>query len=54
MTVGEEVLGRCKIIEVRTTDVDVETVIETITEMSTEITIAMTIEMIILETSKYI
>ena len=46
MTLGEESLGRCKVIEVsRIMEVNVETILE----FTTEITMIMTIEMIILE-----
>ena len=49
MTLGEEIIERCKAIEVRIIEVDVETFIETIIETHTETTIEMTIEMTILE-----
>ena len=49
MTLGEETLGRCKIIEVRVIEVDVKTIIGTITEITTQTMLGTTIEMTIME-----
>ena len=43
MTLGEEIKGRCKIIEVRITEVDVEIIIKATAETTIETTIEMTI-----------